>query len=86
MRSISKHLPHYFALFGILAAGVIAFGLFSYDRIFQVAIATALSVAYVAWGIVHHSVHGDLHLSVVIEYIIVASLGLVVIFSLIFRA
>lgn len=86
MRSISKHLPHYFALFGILAAGVVAFGLFSYDRVFQMAISVALAASYVAWGIAHHLIHRDLHFSVIVEYIVVASLGLVVIFSLLFRA
>jgi hypothetical protein len=86
MKSLSRHLPHYFALFGILIAGIVAFGLFSYDRAFQMAIAVALAASYVAWGIAHHLIHGDLQFSVVVEYLVVATLGLVVIFSLLFRA
>ncbi|MFZ5933146.1 MAG: hypothetical protein ACOYT7_03690 [Patescibacteria group bacterium] len=86
MRSFAKHLPHYLALFGILLVGGLSFALFSYDRVFQVAIAVATAVSYVVWGLVHHMLHKDLHLSVFIEYLLVASLGLIIIFSLIFRA
>lgn len=86
MKSFSHHLPHYFALFGVLIVGALAFFLFSYDRLFQASVAVALAASYVSWGIVHHWLHRDLHLSVVIEYIAVAVLGLVMVFSLIFRA
>lgn len=86
MKKITKHLPHYLALLGILGAGVVGFYIFSYDRLFQAAVAVALAISYVAWGIVHHMIHDDLHPAVVIEYILVASLGLVIVFSLIFTA
>ncbi len=71
---------------GRLFAGVVGFLVFSYERAFQMAVAIGLALAYVAWGIIHHAIHRDLHLSVVIEYVVVASLGLVVMLSLIFRA
>ena len=86
MKRIAKYLPHYLSLAGILIAGVAGFLVFSYERAFQIAVDIGLALAYVAWGIIHHAIHRDLHLSVVIEYIVVASLGLVVILSLIFRA
>lgn len=86
MKSFMKHLPHYLALIGVLVTGLVLFWVFSYDKAFQIAVAIALAVSYVAWGVVHHYIHRDLHLSVIIEYIVIASLGLVVILSLIFRA
>jgi len=85
MRSISKHLPHYFVLFGTFLAGILAFSLFSYDRIFQMIVAVAVATSYVIWGLVHHSIHRDLYFSVVLEYLAVAALGLVMVFSLILR-
>jgi hypothetical protein len=85
MKHFAKHLPHYFALIGIFAAGIIAFLVFSYDRLFQAAVAISIAVAYVVWGIVHHAMHKDLYFSVVIEYLVVALLGLVLIFSLVLR-
>ena len=83
---IARQLPHYLALVGILLAGFVAFCLFSYDRVFQIAVAISLAVSYVVWGIVHHLIRRDFCLAVLIEYILVATLGLVIVFSLIFRA
>jgi len=83
MKHHAKHLPHYLSLLGILGAGVAGFWLFSYDRLFQIAVAIAVAVSYVIWGIVHHSIHDDLDIAVVVEYVLIASLGLVIVFSLI---
>ena len=84
MKKHAKHIPHYLSLIGIFAAGLIGFLLFSYDRTFQIAITIAIAISYVVWGLVHHHLHEDLHLSVIIEYIVVAALGLVIVFSLVF--
>jgi hypothetical protein len=86
MRSFARHLPHYLSLFGILIAGFAGLILFSYDRNFQVSVAIATAASYVAWGIVHHWLHKDLHLETVIEYVAIAILGLVIIFSMIVRS
>jgi len=85
MKSFTKHLSHYLTLFGILLAGFAGLILFSYDRNFQVAVAFALSLSYVAWGISHHYLHKDLHIETFFEYLAVAVLGFIVIFSLIIR-
>ena len=85
VKTFFHHLPHYLTLFGILFAGLLGFFVFSYDRVFQVIITIAVAVSYVFWGITHHLIHKDFQISIVIEYLLVASLGLVVVFSLIFR-
>ena len=86
MKRIVKHIPYYTPLIGIFLAGALGFVFFSYDRVFQVAISIAVAVSYVVWGVVHHLIHKDLYWEVVVEYLVVASLGLVILFSLIFRA
>ena len=86
MKNLARHLPHYLSLIGIFVAGTLGFALFSYDRVFQAIIAISLAVSYVTWGIIHHQIHKDLYLAVVIEYLVVASLGLIIILSLIFRS
>jgi uncharacterized membrane protein YidH (DUF202 family) len=86
MKNIARHLPHYLTLYGILFAGLLAFIIFSYDRLFQIGVLVAMAVGYVAWGIIHHAIHKNLHLSVVLEYLVVAALGLVVVLSLIFQS
>jgi low affinity Fe/Cu permease len=83
MKKFSKHLPHYLSLIGIFVVGLIGIILFSYEKAFQIAIIVAVALSYVSWGIIHHWIHKDLHLSVVIEYVVVATLGLVVALSLI---
>jgi len=85
IKTFFYHFPHYMTLIGILFAGLLGFFIFSYDRPFQVIISIAVAVSYVAWGITHHILHKDFHALIVVEYLLVASLGLVVVFSLIFR-
>jgi hypothetical protein len=85
IKNFTRHLPHYLGLLGLFAAGVIGFLLFSYDRLFQISVVVAVAVGYVAWGIIHHKIHRDLYPSVVVEYIAVAILGLVIVFSLLFN-
>ena len=82
---MAKNLPHYLPLLGIFAFGILAFILFSYDASFQMAVVVAIAVSYVIWGIIHHHLHRDLHASVIVEYLIVAALGVVLISSLILR-
>lgn len=86
MKHFAKHLPHYLSLFGVFAMGAVGIYYFSWDKSFQMAIVAAMAASYVAWGIVHHWIHKDLYLSVIFEYIIVAILGVIIVFSLIFRA
>ncbi|EKD94569.1 MAG: hypothetical protein ACD_26C00034G0104 [uncultured bacterium] len=81
-----KHLPHYISLIGILMAGLLGFYFFSYDRFFQIGIAVALAASYVSWGVIHHTIHKDICLAIILEYVAVAILGVVMVFSLILRS
>ena len=85
MVKISKDIPHYLSLLLILALGLLAFLIFSSELAYQIAILILTSIAYVVWGLLHHYLHKDLYLGVVIEYIVVATLGLVIVFSLVFN-
>lgn len=78
-----KHFTHYVSLIGIFVAGILGFYFFSYDRFFQIALVVALAVSYVSWGIIHHTIHKDICLSIILEYIAVAILGVVMLLSLI---
>lgn len=85
MKQIAKDLPHYMLLGGILLTGFAGLVIFSYDKNFQVAVALATGISYVAWGLIHHHIHRDLHFEVFVEYAAVALLGIVVLFSLLLR-
>jgi hypothetical protein len=85
MKTFTKHLSHYIVLFGILLVSFSGLILFSYDKNFQVAVALALSLSYVSWGVTHHYLHKDLHLEIILEYMVIALLGFVIIYSIIIR-
>ncbi|KKQ94100.1 hypothetical protein A2865_03135 [Candidatus Woesebacteria bacterium RIFCSPHIGHO2_01_FULL_39_17] len=85
MREITHHLRHYLPLLGILIAAISGFMIFSWDRVFQFVVVVAASLGYFVWGLVHHHIHKDLHPSVVVEYFAIAILGIVIVFSLLFR-
>ena len=59
--------------------------IYSYNVLTQAIIAGMVAVLYVSWGIVHHLIHKDLDAVVVIEYVLVASLGLIIIYSMLFN-
>jgi hypothetical protein len=86
MKALVKHLPHYLSLIGILFAGFGGLVLFSYDKYFQLSVAIAVAAAYVAWGVVHHLLHKDFHLEILLEYLAVSILGLTIILSLVIRS
>lgn len=78
-------LTHYLLLIAILAAGIIFFYYFAAfpERQFFVVIAT--SVSYLIWGIVYHLMEGDLHLKIVVEYLLIALLAIVLLRGAIMR-
>jgi hypothetical protein len=69
-------------LIGILFVGAAGFIYFYWDRALQIALAVGVAGAYVTWGVVHHYLHRDLHLAVVVEYLLIAALGLTITLSI----
>lgn len=82
-RKLFKDISHYLPLFGLLLAGFIGFYRFSNDISFQKTIVIATASSYAVWGIVHHHIHKDLHVSVLVEYVLIAIIGVLAVFSLI---
>lgn len=80
-----NHILHYTPLVGLLGAALLGFIFVSYDAGFRASIIVATSLAYISWGLIHHLIHKDLHLSVALEYISIAALGAIVGLSIIFR-
>ncbi|HUW24252.1 MAG TPA: hypothetical protein VMW04_01355 [Patescibacteria group bacterium] len=79
---IKEHFGHYLVLLFILTFG---FGAYFYFRRFpQAQILSAFLTAsfYVIWGITHHYLEGDLHWRAVAEYLAIALLGFLILFSL----
>jgi len=83
---IGEHFGHYLALFFILGFGITSFVFFQRTPQMQIVSAFLTTSFYVLWGIVHHYIEKDLHIRVVIEYMTVALLGFLILWSIIYRA
>lgn len=84
-KDFAHHPIHYFTLICILAVGLWGIFWFDYFRDMQLAIVISMGIAYVVWGIVHHTLHGDLHVKIVCEYLLFAILAILIFASLILR-
>lgn len=74
---------HYIVLFGIVGVGAMAFFQLAGNSPLQLLAGIITTLAYVAWGIIHHALHGDLHLKVVVEYAVIALIAIFFLFTVI---
>ncbi|OGG26643.1 hypothetical protein A2960_00530 [Candidatus Gottesmanbacteria bacterium RIFCSPLOWO2_01_FULL_39_12b] len=79
------HFVHYLSLILIFVVGGYFFYYFRPFPDKQFAVATAGAIIYILWGVIHHLVEGDFHLKIMVEYLVIAILGLVIARGAIFR-
>lgn len=75
-----KHLWYYS---GLLIVSLLALSLLwmtAYDGALQMAVIVLMSLFYVVWGLLHHFMHHDLHIKIVLEYILIGALGISIVF------
>lgn len=70
-------LLHAAVLIIILVGGTATFWYAKGDTNLQLIVGSLVSAAYVAWGIIHHALIGDLHRKIVIEYVLVGLIAVV---------
>lgn len=75
----SKHLHHYVSLTLLLVAGLIGVLATSSAKNIQMAFVVLTTIFYVGWGILHHAVNHDITTKIVVEYVLMGSLGMAVI-------
>jgi hypothetical protein len=83
---MNKHPSHYFVLVSLLMVGLWGIYWFSYNPAMRMVIMIGLAVSYVVWGIVHHAHQKDLHIKIVVEYVLVAMLALLMFSTLLYLA
>jgi len=81
LTKLYKHTPYYLSLIVILTLGFMLASNNS-NKTFQIGVVIAITFFYVLWGIMHHLINHDLNAKIVIEYILIGSFGLAVIFFL----
>ena len=77
---MKTHILHFIVLVFIILSGAAMFFMAQGNAFLQLTIGLVTSVAYIAWGIIHHMMQGDLHRKVVIEYVFIGLLAIVLLF------
>jgi hypothetical protein len=72
-----KPLEYIFLLIIFLTAAIL-FIIFRFDSHFQRNIVYGTSGLYFLWSLYHHYLRGDLHLSIIIEYLVFILLAIVI--------
>ena len=83
LHDITRHLTHYMSLFGIIVISLFGLLVFQYDKNFQTAISISAGASYIVWGIIHHHIHEDLNLKIILEYICFSILGIAILTTVI---
>lgn len=82
LKKIKNHSGYYISLILILALGFfLAYISAPYKQI-QMVVIILTTFFYVFWGILHHLINHDLNAKIVVEYVLMGSLGLSIIFFL----
>lgn len=84
-KDFSRHPLHYFTLLVVQLVGLWAVLWFNFAPGLQFSVLLTMAVCYIIWGIIHHNQHGDLHLKIILEYILVGLLGILIFGSVILR-
>ncbi|MBU4210542.1 hypothetical protein KKC08_04660 [Patescibacteria group bacterium] len=72
LKDLKKNPFEFILLFLILLTGALFFLYFSFNSHYQRRVIYATGAAYCFWSLIHHYRRGDLQLSIVVEYILIA--------------
>lgn len=78
-KEVKDHIGYYVSLCFILVLSGILTLHFSSDRGLQMLTVVVTAIFYVLIGIVHHKENHDLTAKIVVEYVLIASLGMVMV-------
>ncbi|HLD01758.1 MAG TPA: hypothetical protein VJC10_02675 [Patescibacteria group bacterium] len=78
-----RHIYYHSSVVILLLLGLYLITMFSYDRLKQFVAIGFVAVIYALWGILHHYLEHTLTAKIVIEYVLIGSLGVVIMFFLI---
>ncbi|MEK9176209.1 MAG: hypothetical protein AAB520_02075 [Patescibacteria group bacterium] len=77
---MKKHFLYYLLLGSVLTFGLVLILSASPDRGLQMLFLGFLSLIYAAIGIAHHLINHDLVFKIVVEYVLIACLGIAIAF------
>jgi len=77
-----NHIGYYIFLLLILGFGFFMALFASPNKQLQMIVVVITTFFYIVWGILHHLLNHDLSVKIVVEYILIGSLGLSAVFFL----
>jgi hypothetical protein len=80
MGSMEKHIHHHALMIVLLLVGIVLMVKIADSRETKLLIAALTSFFYVGNGILHHVKSHDVTTKIVVEYVLIGSLGLTVVF------
>lgn len=80
--TLRKHLVYYLSLFIFFSIGFLLLSQFSFEKRLQGVVGVLIIIIYVVWALVHHMLHHNLTSKIVIEYVLMGSLGITLILFL----
>lgn len=81
-KKINEHVIYYMSLIAIFALGIFLMSLAMPNKQLQMLIFVIMAIFYVIWGVLHHFINHELSNKIVVEYILIATLGVAVMFFL----
>ncbi len=81
-KEIKKHFEYYISMIVLLLFGTVLAYLTIDQKQLQFLIIMLTILFYVGWGLLHHHINHDMTAKIVIEYVLVGSLGMSILFFL----
>lgn len=82
---IHNHTGDYIILLLFILIGLVFFIANIFNPLRQYVIIICMGALYIAWGIFHHLRNHDFHLKIVIEYVVIAVIGILLLRGAIFH-
>lgn len=81
-KKFNEHILYYVSLTAIFALGAFLIYSVSPNKQLQMLVFIAMAFFYVVWGVLHHFVNHEITSKIVVEYILIATLGVAIMFFL----
>jgi len=80
IKRFSSHFVYHLSLIAILFFGLVLSLTVASDKKSQMLVLTFTTFFYAGWGILHHAINHELTAKIMLEYILVGTLGMSIIF------
>ncbi len=83
IKKFLKHSYYYLTLFAILILGFLLINTTSFNRELQMIVVFLVFLSYIFWGLLHHVYNHDLNIKIVVEYVLIGTIGIAIVYFLI---